>query len=177
MAALHALVERAYRGESARRGWTHEADLLQGQRTSEEELTKLVGGEDDCLLLLEDEGEVVGCVHVGRKPRGLGYLGLLSVDPERQGDGLGKRLMATAEREATRRFGAERMELTVLPQRVELIAYYQRRGYELTGERRPFPIALMPPFELLVLERRLDFLTAGLGPPAPAGPGGRPGLA
>ena len=31
--ALHALVEGAYRGESAKRGWTHEADLLGGQRT------------------------------------------------------------------------------------------------------------------------------------------------
>ena len=32
------------------------------------------------------------------------------------------------------------MEMTVIANRGELIAWYERRGYVLTGERRPFPL-------------------------------------
>jgi hypothetical protein len=31
------------------------------------------------------------------------------------------------------------MEMQVIAQRDELIAWYERRGYALTGETRPFP--------------------------------------
>ena len=41
--------------------------------------------------------------------------------------------------------------MTVIERRPELIAYYERRGYARTGERRPLPPA--PEFDLLVLER------------------------
>ena len=40
--AIRALVESAYRGDSARGGWTHEADLLGGERTSEAEVAAVV---------------------------------------------------------------------------------------------------------------------------------------
>ena len=82
---------------------------------------------------------MIGCVSVTRKPGGHGYLGQLTVDPTLQAAGLGKRLIAAAE-DAARAFGAEAMEMTVIASRGELIAYYERRGYALTGERRPFPL-------------------------------------
>jgi predicted N-acetyltransferase YhbS len=132
-------VERAYRGDAARAGWTHEADLLDGQRTDEHALAEILADPRTRLLVAEDGGTLVGCVQVADRGNGLGYLGLLSVDPERQAGGLGKRLVEAAETEAARRFGTRCMEMTVIRQRGELIAYYARRGYRPTGEERPFP--------------------------------------
>lgn len=138
--ALHGLIERAYRGHEARHGWTHEADLLDGQRTDPRALLDSLADPARCLLLACDHGgTLTGCVEITHKGNGLAYLGLLSVDPARQAGGLGKRLIIAAEREASQRFGATCMEMTVIAQRRELIAYYQRRGYALTTERRPFP--------------------------------------
>ncbi len=155
MPELHALVEGAYRGEGARAGWTHEADLLDGPRTSAAALEALIRAPDEVLLAALDGEAIVGCVQVTRRAEGLGYLGLLTVDPRRQAGGLGRRLIGAAEAAATGRFGATRMELSVVAQRAELIAYYGRRGYRVTGEKRPFPIPLDPPLELVVMEKAL----------------------
>ena len=137
--ALHALIERAYRGDSARAGWTHEADLLGGQRTDLAALGDMLADPDQQLLVALDGDGITGCVAVARKPDGRGYLGLLTVDPRLQAAGLGRRLIAAAE-DCARGFGAAVIEMTVIAGRVELIAYYERRGYALNGERRPFPL-------------------------------------
>ena len=73
------------------------------------------------------------------KSGGLAYLGMLTVDPARQSAGLGRMILAAAEDHATAHFAATRIEMTVIAQRPELIAWYERRGYALTGEQRPFP--------------------------------------
>lgn len=158
LADLHRLVESAYRGDTARAGWTHEADLLETPRSSPESLAAALDHPDERLLVLVDGGaddRLVGCVQVSRRSATTAYFGLLTVDPTRQADGLGKRLIAAAETEAARTFGAQTLELTVVSRRPELIAYYQRRGYRLTGEERPFPIPLTPPLVLWVMEKRL----------------------
>ena len=139
IAALHALIESAYRGDSAKAGWTHEADLLGGQRTDAAALADIIASPDQVILLIEENGAPTGCVHVTIKPGGLAYLGLLTVSPRHQAAGLGRRLLNAAEGEALRR-GCDRMEMTVIAQRSELIAWYERRGYAPTGERRPFPL-------------------------------------
>jgi ribosomal protein S18 acetylase RimI-like enzyme len=137
--SLHTLVHGAYRGDSARRGWTHEADLLDGQRTDVEALRAMLDDPTYVILLAKRGVVLAGCVSVADKGEGLAYLGMLSVDPERQGEGLGRRLVAAAEDTARSRFGATRMEMTVIVQRAELIAWYERLGYARTGETRPFP--------------------------------------
>lgn len=138
--ALHALIESAYRGTAARGGWTHEADLLGGQRTDIEALADSLADPSHCLLVVPgDRGALAGCVEITAKGEGLCYLGLLSVDPSVQAAGLGKQLIAAAEAEARRRYGAVSMEMTVIRQRPELISFYERRGYRLTGKERPFP--------------------------------------
>lgn len=136
---LQPLVHGAYRGDSARRGWTHEADLLDGQRIDVEGLAQVIADPAQLILLAERDGDLVGCVQVTDKGEGLAYLGMLSVDPVRQGGGLGRRLIAAAEDVARDRFAARIMEMTVIVQRTELIAWYERCGYRLTGESRPFP--------------------------------------
>ena len=140
ISAIHALVEAAYRGDSAKRGWTHEADLLGGQRTDTDELAGLIAAAGSAILLAEADGRVLGCVHVTARPGALAYLGLLSVHPDAQAGGLGRRLIDAAEHHAATMFGAEIMEMTVIQQRPELIAWYERRGYRRTGEQRPFPL-------------------------------------
>ncbi len=162
VAALHPLIERAYRGETARAGWTHEADLLSGARTSADELAALIADPDRVILLAHRNDRLIGCVQVARAGEDGAYLGMLTVDPALQASGLGRRLLAAAETEARLRFGARRMEMTVIHRRAELIAWYERRGYAPTGERRPFPLdhlrsARDPGEDLsfVVLEKRL----------------------
>lgn len=138
--ALHRLIESAYRGDSAKAGWTHEADLLGGQRTDEAELLDILADASRVILLAEVDGALTGCVQVADQGDGLAYLGLLTVDPTRQAGGLGRLLIEAAEAEAVARFAASHMEMTVIRQRSELIAWYERRGYALTGETRPFPL-------------------------------------
>ena len=136
---LHALIESAYRGDSARQGWTHKADLLDGQRTDLASLTEIIDDPDQRILVALDGSDILGCVQIARKENGKSYLGLLSVDPRRQATGLGKQLIAAAEHAAVTCFDAHVIEMTVIKQRTELIDYYNRRGYSETGEERPFP--------------------------------------
>lgn len=133
------LIHSAYRGDSARRGWTHEADLLDGQRTDTEALQAILTDPSETILVAERGGVAIGCVRVTDLGDGLSCLGLLAVDPLSQGTGLGRRLIAAAEDHARSRSAALRMEMTVIAQRSELIEWYRRRGYRPTGETRPFP--------------------------------------
>lgn len=138
--SLHSLVQGAYRGDSARRGWTHEADLLDGDRIDPQTLSSVIADPSHLVLVAERQGCLVGCVQVSQRGRSLAYLGMLTVDPTLQGEGLGRRLISAAEAQAQGRFGARTMEMTVIRQRPELIAWYERRGYVATGETRPFPM-------------------------------------
>lgn len=141
LAALHSLIESAYRGDSARQGWTHEADLLGGQRTDLAMLGTILDDPDQRILVAVDGANIIGCVHIAATPGGRAHLGLLSVAPLRQSNGIGKQLLNAAEHAAATCFGAHAIEMNVIKQRSELIAYYLRRGYSLTGEERPFPLS------------------------------------
>ncbi len=158
MAALRALVESTYRGDQARQGWTHEADLLTGARTSDAELAATIVNPAHSVLVAERENALVGTVTVSAAGPARAYLGMLSVAPGQQGSGLGRRLIIAAEAEARRHFGALVMEMTVIERRHELISWYERRGYRLTGETRPFPAAPEEPvdFAMVVMERSLS---------------------
>ncbi|OYX46832.1 MAG: GNAT family N-acetyltransferase [Sphingomonas sp. 32-66-10] len=154
LARLHPVVERAYRGDSARQGWTHEADLLSDTRTDLETLATLVDGDSRILIAL-DSDTLLGCVNIADRGDGLAYLGLLCVDPELQARGIGKQLIAAAEATARDIFAADRIEMTVIDRRVELIAWYERHGYARSGETRPFPVAVDPPLTMAVLVKPL----------------------
>ena len=160
LSALHAVIERAYRGDSARAGWTHEADLLRGPRTSLDVLEGIVADPEQRLLGAWQGGCVVGCVAIANRGGGLAYLGQLCVEPRLQAAGVGRALISAAERTAARSFGSDRIEMTVIDSRAELIAYYVRRGYAVTGERRDFPVAVEPPLYMTVLAKPLGVLAA-----------------
>lgn len=151
---LHPVIERAYRGDSARQGWTHEADMLSDARTDLDTLATLIDG-DSRLLIALDGDTMLGCVNVASRDNGLAYLGLLCVDPDIQARGIGKQLIAAAEATARDTFAATRIEMTVIDRRVELIAWYERHGYTRSGETRPFPVPLDPPLTMTVLVKPL----------------------
>lgn len=132
------LAESAYRGESSRVGWTTEADLLDGRRTGMDELSVLVEREDAALLLAFSGDELVACAKLERVGEEV-HFGMFAVRPERQGGGLGRRVLQEAERRAKRDFCAAQLHMQVIRQRDELIAWYERRGYARTGKLLPFP--------------------------------------
>jgi len=136
--ALAALVNSAYRGESSRDGWTTEADLLGGQRTDVDRLIDTIGAPDNVILVHDREGTPGACVHLERTGDAC-CLGMLTIRPILQRGGLGRRLLEAAERWAIDHWASRSMHMTVIAQRPELIAWYERRGYQRTGESKAFP--------------------------------------
>ncbi|MFI6850292.1 GNAT family N-acetyltransferase [Kitasatospora sp. NBC_00085] len=136
--ALVELIESAYRGETSRAGWTTEADLLGGRRTDAENVTAAVTHADGVVLLAEHAGELLACCQLERRGEHA-YFGMFSVRPGRQGGGVGRAVLAEAERFAAEEWGAVELEMTVIEQRADLIAWYERRGFSRTGVHSPFP--------------------------------------
>lgn len=129
VAAVVHLVHLAYRG-TAERGWTTEADLLDGQRTDADEVASLLAD----LHVAERDDTLLGCFVLDRH----GHFGMFAVLPGAQAGGVGSALLARAEQLARER-GHDHVEMHVLRQRHELLAFYARRGYAPTGDTRPFP--------------------------------------
>lgn len=137
--ALVALIESAYRGDASRAGWTTEADLLEGQRTDPTSLRAVLAETDSRIVLALAGTELVACANIRRHGGEHCYFGLFSVRPSLQGGGVGRRLLAECERMARDELGCRIMDMSVIVQRPELIAWYVRRGYHDTGRRKPFP--------------------------------------
>lgn len=134
--SLLALVHSAYRGPSGREGWTSEADLIDGPRTTRELLARDVADPTITMLVA---GDLVGCAAVTLDEGATtASFGMFAVRPGGQRGGVGSRLLGAAE-ETARERGATIMEMCVIDRRTELIAWYERRGYVRTGESRPFP--------------------------------------
>jgi len=151
--AVRTLIESGYRGDSARRGWSNEADLLEGDRTTPAEVAAMIAAPEKRVLLAEQDGVLVGTVTVTDLCGARAYMGLLCIDPERQAGGLGRALVREVEQLAVRTFGSKVMELIVVDVRTELIAWYERRGYVRTGTLRPFPLPMDVPYRMVELER------------------------
>lgn len=102
-----------------------------------------------------DAGSLAGCVYVA--PEGArAYIGLLSVDPNRQRSGIGAALMDAAEEHA-RASGCRFTDIKVVNIREELSRFYRRRAYAATGTE-PFPAFKNPkiPCHFLLMTKALD---------------------
>jgi ribosomal protein S18 acetylase RimI-like enzyme len=154
------LINSAYRGEEAKKGWTHEADLIEGSiRTDETMLLELINKKDSLVLKCTSEsGELLGCVYLEKQDQQL-YLGMLSVSPQLQGGGIGKELLKAADQHA-KDVGCSSIIMNVIPARQLLIAWYNRHGYTDTGKRKPFPTdnrfgTPREPLDFIVLQKDL----------------------
>lgn len=140
--AIVALVESAYRGDVSKQGWTTEADFLDGQRTDPDSVAGLIARGYSRIVLAERGDALICCCHIERLDqdgRAIGYFGMFAVDPSLQGGGVGKLVLAEAERVAREEWGCSEMQMTVITIRDSLIAWYERRGYARSGVFKPFP--------------------------------------
>lgn len=158
-AAITALVNRAYRGDSGRQGWTSEAEIIGGTRISLEVLRELLDRPECRILLAESGGQLVGCIEMRPEGQRL-QLGMLTVEPSMQGQRIGSMLLDAAEEHA-RELGLDRLAMMVISVRSELIAWYRRRGFHDTGETQPFDFddpsfgIARQPLEFMGLEKPL----------------------
>lgn len=139
--SIVALMNRAYRGSGSSVAWSTEEAYLSGDRTSEDLLRGDLRAKPEALLLKWVESpsdELSGCVWLEPLDDQTWYLGSLATDPDRQKSGLGRTLLAAAEH-WVRTQGGLRIRMMVVNVRDALIAWYLRRGYQLTGETEPFP--------------------------------------
>lgn len=136
--AIIALVESAYRGDASRKGWTTEADFLDGQRIDRQLLVALISNSGARVILVERNANLLACCEL-QKQQHIAYFGMFSVRPDGQGMGIGNRLLIEAERIVADEWKCREMCMTVIDIREELIAWYERRGYQRTGEYKPFP--------------------------------------
>jgi GNAT superfamily N-acetyltransferase len=163
VAGIVALVESAFRGDASRAGWTTEADLLDGRRTGPDEISAMLADPDRRILVERDvDGTLLASVVLKREAEAA-WLGMLSVRPTRQATGIGKRVVAAAESWARTHWESQRMRMTVIVQRSELVAWYERRGYSRTGETAPFfygderfGLPKRQDLSFIVLEKRLS---------------------
>ena len=135
------LMNRAYRGDGPEAGWTTEGGYLRGDRITEDLLRADLAAKPDAVFLKwvdSPEEEPKGCVWLEPLSPDTWYLGSLSIDPRLQNGGLGRVMLSAAE-DWVRERGARTVRMTVVNVRDTLIAWYKRRGYELTGETEPFP--------------------------------------
>ena len=154
---LNNLINSAYRGESSKKGWTTEANLLEGLRTTEQELTEIIAQPQNTILKFTENNTIIGCVLLVQKEKQL-YLGMLTVSPELQNSGVGKKMLQQAEIYAAE-LDLPKIIMTVISVREELISWYKRNGYKDTGLREPFPASNVhipisdTPLEFIVLEK------------------------
>lgn len=138
MEPLVKLVNSAYRGEVSRKGWTTEADIIDGNvRIDGASIKEMLSLPGAIILTYQEDDILLGCIYLKSAGNGL-YLGMFSVSPEAQGMGIGKKLLKAAEDHAAKN-KYQHIEMTVIDIRYELIAWYEKYGYTITGETQPFP--------------------------------------
>jgi ribosomal protein S18 acetylase RimI-like enzyme len=138
--AIIDLANLAYRGTGPSASWNIE-NFIEGHRLNDSLLREDLAAKPEAHLLTyrdTPDDPLLGTVWLDPGKDGVWYLGLLTIHPDLQKRKLGRTLLAAAEDFARER-GARRIQMTVVNVRDILIAWYQRRGYTLTRETRPFP--------------------------------------
>jgi ribosomal protein S18 acetylase RimI-like enzyme len=137
--AISKLVKMAYRGESSRAGWTTEADILDGLRTSAEEVERLIVAKNTIILLCLNDAELLGSICIEMAQTTV-HIGMFVVNPALQAKGIGKQMLAEVEKLAQEMWIVDKFQMHVITLRHELILFYERRGYLRTGIVGEFPV-------------------------------------
>jgi hypothetical protein len=136
--AITLLVNSTYRGEGAKKSWSSEAHILGGQRTDLEMIQAAIRDRTQVFLLFENQSQIWASVNL-KKSHNRAYLGMLAIHNSMQSQGIGKFVLGECENFILKVWKRYEIEIDVISIRSELIAYYERRGYQLTSEERPFP--------------------------------------
>jgi len=139
--AIARLVNFAYRSKLINNGWSNESELVAGHRIDDESVLALMQQPQSVILLCNMDKRLLACAHL-LNTDGTVYLGMLSVIPEVQGMGIGKRMLQQAEDYAWNNMEADAIIMDVISQRTELISFYQRRGYVIHGQEKEYPVHL-----------------------------------
>ncbi|NOT66962.1 MAG: GNAT family N-acetyltransferase [Methylophilaceae bacterium] len=137
--AIAELVNRAYRPTGDIKGWTHETNLISGERTNPEQIAGLFR-TNSCILLAWDHEKMIACVHV-EIADACAHIGMLATSTESQGLGYGKQMLAYVEAFASQHFSIEKFTMAVILERKELLAFYLRRGYIATEITHEYPLS------------------------------------
>jgi ribosomal protein S18 acetylase RimI-like enzyme len=152
---INNLINSAYRGETSKKGWTNEIGIIEGNRMNETEVRRMVESPKGTLLkYINEESTIIGCCYLEIQNKEL-YLGALTVSPEIQAKGIGKAMLSFAD-EYAKEHKCIAIVITVVSGRVELINWYIRHGYQLTGKSKPFPAGfgkLLKEIELIELKK------------------------
>ena len=156
---LEILINSAYRGESGRKGWTTESDILSGIRIDSLELFAIINSVNSTIFKYELTDVILGCVLLEEKIDKL-YLGMFCVSPTEQNSGIGKKILQFATNFAISK-GLPKIVMTVIATRTELIDWYKRHDFVDSGKREPFPdgyeqyILSGETLEFMVLEKQI----------------------
>ena len=140
--ATAALINSAYRGETSRAGWTTEADILDGVRTTTQEIASLIKREDAFILVGVLRDQIVATICCERQDaygRNIAHLGMIAVKPTLQNKGYGTTMIQAAEAMTAREWRVVGFHMAVITLREELIAFYERLGFARSGEFKNFP--------------------------------------
>lgn len=150
------LLNTAYRSNL---GWTHEHDIITGDRIRQVQLQHQLEQSNFKLFVLKVDHQLVGCIGLTHQDEAV-EIGSFAIQPEKQNLGYGAVLLKFVEQYvADMQLGLD-LIMSVLNIRHELIAYYQRKGYQQTGETFPYPLDAhvgVPkvPVHLLILKKTL----------------------
>lgn len=137
------LVNMSYSGELSNQGWTNENGLVVGSRTTVDKILNILKNDQYVILIFFDpiNHHLIGCISIQHKSESnAACLSIFAVRPDQQARGYGKFILNTAESYAKDQWNVKSIELNVILQRPELMAYYKRRGYIDTGRREAFTV-------------------------------------
>ncbi|KAK2010858.1 acetyltransferase [Colletotrichum eremochloae] len=163
---LQRLVQAAFRAEDKRADWTADMKLGRSFQYSVEEVLTTINNPDTAIIMASDQnGVLLGSVGIVKRNDSLVRFVMLSVNPEQQCGGIGRRVLAYAENFA-RSWGVKTFELNALSSRERLIEWYERCGYKKTGQTSPFPADRLSqldlPKDLCFVELEKDVIAGSL---------------
>ncbi|KAG8157543.1 hypothetical protein KVR01_012585 [Diaporthe batatas] len=178
------LIQSSFRTEDPRANWTGSTELASQFHISVDEVLANMHKPDCAVLVATDpaDGAIVASVECVRRRTtstagisadnknknnnngggDLARLSMLAVDDARQRSGLGRKVLGRAEDYCRKEWGVTRLGLNALSTRGELISWYERCGFERTGETSAFPRGRFPalslPEDLCFVELEKDLL-------------------
>lgn len=160
VAQLVELINLAYRAQSER-SWTTEKAFVDGTRITNEQLNGDLSRSNFKLFVGENEqGLLVACIGLSLDHNSV-EIGTFAIDSSVQNSGFGKEILAYAEQYIVQNHPSVSYFLMyVLDVRSELIAYYQRRGYQITGHTEPYPVNAnvgqpLVPIQLIEMKKKI----------------------